>query len=71
MMRLALAFDSPYLLIPNKKGTLCVPFLSGGDKGNRTPDLLNANQALYHLSYTPTCGYEIYRRLFYTIMRVL
>ena len=30
MMRLALAFDSPYLLIPNKKSTLCVPFLSGG-----------------------------------------
>ena len=26
---------------------------SGGDKGNRTPDLLNANQTLYHLSYTP------------------
>ena len=24
-----------------------------GDKGNRTPDLLNANQTLYHLSYTP------------------
>ena len=30
-------------------------FVFGGDKGNRTPDLLNANQALYHLSYTPTC----------------
>ena len=25
-----------------------------GDKGSRTPDLLNAIQALYQLSYTPT-----------------
>ena len=25
----------------------------GGDKGNRTPDLMNANHALYYLSYTP------------------
>ena len=25
----------------------------GGDEGNRTPDLLNANQALSHLSYAP------------------
>ncbi len=29
-----------------------------GDKGNRTPDLLNANQALYHLSYTPMQIYD-------------
>ena len=29
-------------------------FLSGGGKGSRTPDLLNAIQALYQLSYTPT-----------------
>ena len=28
------------------------PF-SGGDEGNRTPDLLLARQALSHLSYTP------------------
>ena len=27
--------------------------LGGGDKGSRTPDLLNAIQALYQLSYTP------------------
>ena len=26
---------------------------SGGDEGNRTPDLLLARQALSHLSYTP------------------
>jgi hypothetical protein len=26
---------------------------AGGGKGNRTPDLLNAIQALYQLSYTP------------------
>ena len=25
----------------------------GGDKGSRTPDLLNAIQALYQLSYAP------------------
>jgi hypothetical protein len=28
-------------------------FCFGGGKGNRTPDLLNAIQALYQLSYTP------------------
>ena len=44
----------------NKK---CVPpliplgethFSSGGDKGSRTPDLLNAIETLYQLSYIPT-----------------
>ena len=41
-------------LSPNsKKGTaFAVPF-AGGDKGSRTPDLLNAIQALSQLSYTP------------------
>ena len=29
-------------------------FFFGGDKGSRTPDLLNAIQALSQLSYTPT-----------------
>ena len=28
-------------------------FLSGGDKEDRTPDLLHAMQALSQLSYTP------------------
>ena len=28
-------------------------FCRGGDKGSRTPDLLNAIQALSQLSYTP------------------
>ena len=28
-------------------------FISGGDKRDRTADLLNAIQALSHLSYTP------------------
>ncbi len=28
----------------------------GGAKGSRTPDLLNAIQALYQLSYGPTGG---------------
>ena len=27
---------------------------SGGDKGNRTPDLMTASHALSQLSYTPT-----------------
>lgn len=31
------------------------PVLFGGDKRVRTVDLLNANQALYQLSYTPAC----------------
>ena len=36
----------------------------GGDKGIRTPDLLNANQALSQLSYTP-------RRKIYYIIQIL
>ena len=36
----------------NKKGAVA---LIGGDKGTRIPDLLNAIQALYQLSYTPMC----------------
>ena len=35
--------------------------MRGGDKGSRTPDLLNAIQALYQLSYTP----EVYELYFY------
>ena len=30
--------------------------ITGGAKGSRTPDLLNAIQALYQLSYGPTGG---------------
>ena len=33
---------------------VCVYVAFGGDKGSRTPDLLNAIQALYQLSYAPT-----------------
>ena len=33
-------------------------FFFGGDKGSRTPDLLNAIQALSQLSYTPI-GYRV------------
>ena len=29
---------------------------SGGDEGDRTPDLLTASQALSQLSYAPTLG---------------
>ncbi len=35
-------------------------FGDGGGKGNRTPDLLNAIQALYQLSYTPTRKAQVY-----------
>jgi hypothetical protein len=44
-------------------GTTEVGLLSNysyGDEGNRTPDLLNAIQALSHLSYTPVISYNIY-----------
>ncbi len=30
-------------------------FLSGGDVGDRTPDLMTASHALSQLSYTPSC----------------
>ena len=36
-----------------KKRTDQCAFSSGGDMGNRTPDLLNAIQTLYQLSYAP------------------
>ena len=38
-----------------KKPTDSWPVGSGGDEGNRTPDLLNAIQALSQLSYAPGC----------------
>ncbi len=34
----------------------CFKAFSGGDKRDRTADLLNAIQALSQLSYTPVCG---------------
>ena len=37
-------------------------FLSGGDKRDRTADLLNAIQALSQLSYTPVFNYPQYLR---------
>ncbi len=40
-------------------------FSRGGDKEDRTPDLLNAIQALSQLSYTPTC--LLFAVSFYTI----
>ena len=36
-----------------KPDTDCIGLKTGGDKGSRTPDLLNAIQALYQLSYAP------------------
>ena len=47
-------FESPMQISsPNKKDTFTVSFLFGGDKGIRTPDLMNANHTLSQLSYTP------------------
>ena len=40
-------------LFSDENKPFCVPF--GGDKRDRTADLLNAIQALSQLSYTPKC----------------
>ena len=40
-------------LFSHENKPFCVPF--GGDKRDRTADLLNAIQALSQLSYTPRC----------------
>jgi hypothetical protein len=37
----------------NKLGKQRLKEILGGAEGNRTPDLLIANEALYHLSYGP------------------
>ena len=34
-------------------GLNACPYFHGGGKGSRTPDLFNAIEALYQLSYTP------------------
>ena len=40
-------------------------FLDGGDKGSRTPDLLNAIETLYQLSYIPmSCKWRILYQIF-------
>ena len=39
--------------IKKKRQVQFLPFLRGGDKRDRTADLLNAIQALSQLSYTP------------------
>ena len=41
-----------YLIYKTKKTAICRGFF-GGDKGSRTPDLFNAIEALYQLSYIP------------------
>lgn len=38
--------------------------ITGGPEGNRTPDLLNASQALSHLSYGPGSGGSVRRNSF-------
>ena len=62
-----MAFDVPTCLYESKS-SLCyqneLSFLvpqNGGDKRDRTADLLNAIQALSQLSYTPTSGGRRYR----------
>ncbi len=53
---------SPGRLIPNlssaktKRTSFRMSFCFGGDKRDRTADLLNAIQALSQLSYTPICS---------------
>ena len=39
----------------------------GGDKRDRTADLLNAIQALSQLSYTPKFNYAVRQLLYYSI----
>ena len=51
-LQLARSFSSTYLHQSKMDGLFAV-HLFGGDKGSRTPDLLNAIQALSQLSYTP------------------
>src|SRR5262245_52887388 len=45
----------------NEKGSECC-LLGGGDKGDRTPDLVNAIHALSQLSYIPEPRPGFYRR---------
>lgn len=44
------ATRSPF---PKRKKPRLRAVLNGGDKGSRTPDLLNAIETLYQLSYIP------------------
>jgi hypothetical protein len=46
----------PLMKRGNESGQDEQPFeIRGGDEGTRTPDLLHAKQALFQLSYIPTC----------------
>ncbi len=45
--------------------------VSGGDKRDRTADLLNAIQALSQLSYTPNLNLMFKKWLFLSIYRIL
>ena len=55
-----MSFDSPteFFCARKKIKPLCAEIFNfGGDEGDRTPDLLNAIQALSQLSYAPvTCA---------------
>ena len=43
----------------------------GGDKRDRTADLLNAIQALSQLSYTPKCGKDFFVYVLFRTTSVL
>ena len=55
-----------YLITKQRKTSKILRFrkFSGGDKRDRTADLLNAIQALSQLSYTPIFG-SLFRQLLY------
>ena len=55
-MALSLAPTCPEKNAKKPQGKSLAVFLYGGDKRNRTAGLLNAIQALSHLSYTPMFG---------------
>ena len=55
--------------MPKNKKNLRNPKISkvfGGDKRDRTADLLNAIQALSQLSYTPKFNYAVGQLLYYS-----
>ena len=49
------------------RGVSDLVFTDGGDKGSRTPDLLNAIETLYQLSYIPNAVKQ--NKVYYLIIR--
>lgn len=57
------ALRGPVPLNPDNKkgdGSMPSPAMGGGDKGDRTPDLMTASHALSQLSYIPVGWCESY-----------